>query len=199
MSRHIFTVGHSNHSLGHFIDLLKARGVTMVADVRSHPYSRYAPQYCKSPLEKALAGARFVYVFLGKELGGRSDDPACYRDGRIQYDRLSVTPAFGAGIERLVEAEDAIAVMCSEKDPINCHRALLIAPKLAQAGIVVSHILADGSLETHEQFETRLLEVCGLWEEDLFRSREELIAEAYSTWSAKVAYYSKEMDDSSDA
>jgi hypothetical protein len=97
----LLTIGHSTHPIDAFIALLKQHGVTALADVRSHPYSRHFPQYSKDALKNALAQAQIAYVFLGKELGARSENPACYRQGKVQYDLLAKEPLFAQGLERL--------------------------------------------------------------------------------------------------
>lgn len=198
MKSEIYTIGHSNHEIDFFIDLLHQYNITGIGDVRSRPYSLYVPQYSQEKLKSALAAAGIAYVFLGKELGGRSENPSCYDQGRIQYERLANEPAFLEGIDRLIQGSSRyrIALMCAEKDPIECHRSLLVARKLFQSGIPVNHILANGSLETHEALESRLLALCKLPEGDLFRSREEFIAEAYLIQGRRVAYRDEKMSKS---
>lgn len=195
MSRYLYTIGHSNHSIESFISLLQRHGVTALGDVRSHPYSRFVQQFSQEPLKSALAAAGIAYVFLGKELGARSMNAACYKQGRVQYDLLAKEPLFLEGIERLNQGmvRYQIALMCAEKDPIECHRALLVARKLFEAGIPVNHILADGSLESHENMESRLLAVCKLPEGDMFKSREEFISDAYAIQGERVAYQDEAM------
>lgn len=190
MSDYVFTIGHSNHSIDAFIALLRRHGVSAVCDVRSHPYSRYATQYSGHALKAALANAGIAYVFLGKELGARSDNPACYKQGKVQYDRLAQEPGFAEGIKRIIHGMDRyrITLMCTEKDPIECHRALLVARKLFDTGIQIKHIHADGTIETHEAMESRLLAICKFPEKDMFKSRGELVAEAYSIQGERVAY-----------
>jgi uncharacterized protein (DUF488 family) len=196
MNSMLYTIGHSNHDIATFIGLLKQHGITALGDVRSHPYSRYVPQYSCDALKAALAGAGIAYVFLGKELGARSENPACYRQGKVQYDRLAQEPIFAEGIERLIQGMQRyrIALMCAEKDPLDCHRALLVARKLFEAGTPISHIHADGSLESHQAIESRLLAVCKLPEGDMFKSREEFISEAYSIQGDRVAYEDEAME-----
>ena len=99
----VLTVGHSTHPLAVFLDLLRQHGVTALADVRSSPYSRMNPQYNRESLAAALKDEGIKYVFLGKELGARSDDPACYQNGRVQYQRLAQTSLFKSGIERVLQ------------------------------------------------------------------------------------------------
>lgn len=195
MKSAIYTIGHSNHEITSFMDLLRQHGITALGDVRSNPYSRYVPQYSREPLKTALAVAGIAYVFLGKELGARSENSACYKQGRVQYERLAKEPIFLEGIGRIIQGVNRyrIALMCAEKDPIECHRALLVARKLYETGIPVNHILADGSLEAHEAMESRLLAVCKLPEGDMFKSREEFIADAYLMQGERVAYQDEAM------
>jgi len=78
--------------------------------------------------------------------------------------------------------------MCSEKDPIECHRALLVARKICEVGVQVNHILADSTIEPHAAMESRLLIACKLPDGDMFKSREEFIVDAYSIKGERVAY-----------
>ena len=185
-----FTVGHSTHSIEAFIALLERIGVTAIADVRSSPYSKFSPQFTREALRKSLRDANIAYTFLGKEFGARSDDPACYRAGKVQYDLLAKQPAFADGVARVKEgmARYSIALMCAEKDPIECHRALLVARQFRQIDIPVAHIHADGSLEQQEVFESRLLAICKLPEGDMFKTRAEFLQEAYARQGERVAF-----------
>ena len=192
----VFTIGHSNHSLGEFLELLASNGVTAVADVRSAPFSRFCPQFNRDALSAALKDCGIRYTYLGRELGGRSADPACYRDGRIQYELVARTSSFRDGLARIVDgaARHRIALMCAEKEPLDCHRTLLVAQELAALGIAVAHILADGELEPHEKTLDRLLEQFDLSPTgDLFQSREELLAHALARQARRVAFVAEEM------
>ena len=191
----LFTVGHSTHNIETFLSLLTINGVTAIADVRSSPYSRFSPQFTREALKQSLRLANVAYTFLGKELGARSDNPACYRGGKVQYDLLAQQPAFADGIARVNEgmARYTIALMCAEKDPIECHRALLVARHFHQGGVPVAHIHADGSLERHDMFESRLLAACKLPEGDMFKARADFLLEAYAKQGERVAYQDEEM------
>jgi uncharacterized protein (DUF488 family) len=186
----VLTIGHSTHSAEMFLALLRQHGVEAVADVRSSPFSRFNPQFNREPLEQCLKANGIRYVFLGKELGARSEDRSCYLDGRVQYARLAQTTLFQSGLERGLQgaAKYRVALMCAEKEPLECHRTLLVAKALAARGQPVLHIHADGHLETHEAALERLLDVTGLPKEDLFRSRQELLAEALARQEQQVAY-----------
>jgi len=186
----VFTVGHSTHSLEKFVSLLKQHSVTAVADVRSAPYSRFNPQFNKESLERSLRDDGIRYVFLGRELGARSDDPSCYEKGRVQYDRLARTDAFRHGIDRVLRGanEHRICLMCAEKEPLECHRTLLVARALDAAGAKVAHIHSDGRLEAHGDALQRLLDLTGLPRDDLFSSKQELLAKALTLQEERVAY-----------
>lgn len=196
MTSMLYTIGHSNHSIVAFIDLLRQYNVTALGDVRSHPYSRYAPQFSRDALKTSLAEAGITYVFLGKELGARSPNPACYLQGKVQYDRLALEPSFADGLRRVRQGMDrfCLALMCSEKDPLECHRALLVARRLYESGIEVSHIRSDEPLESHQAMESRLLAHCKLPEGDMFKGRDEFLSEAYAIQGARVAYQDETMD-----
>ncbi len=100
----IYTIGHSTHTIEAFLELLRKHGVTAVADVRSAPFSRFNPQFNKDTLQGTLAAHGIKYVFLGRELGARSDDPACYENGRVQYARLARAASFHSGLDRVVQS-----------------------------------------------------------------------------------------------
>jgi len=155
----VWTVGHSNHPIGHFLELLAGAGITAVADVRSQPWSRRHPQFARGPLARSLAGAGIAYVFLGSELGARTSDRAAWHDGRVDYERLATMAGFKAGLDRVVTgaASHRIALMCAEREPLDCHRTILVSRRLVAHGVDVTRPLADGTQETHEQTERRLL------------------------------------------
>jgi uncharacterized protein (DUF488 family) len=157
----LYTVGHSNHPIDKFLDLLTGNGISAVADVRSQPFSRRFPQFNKERLAASLSERGIAYVFLGKELGARSDDESCYEDGRVQYPRLAATPLFKQGIARVLTGAEKfrVALMCAEKEPLDCHRTLLVSRALEQRGASIAHILADGSVETQAQTMTRLTRI----------------------------------------
>jgi uncharacterized protein (DUF488 family) len=190
----IHTVGHSNHPIERFLGLLQPHGITVVADVRSTPYSRFNPQYRREKLQAALAEVGIQYVFLGEELGARSQDPACYDpDGRVSYTRLAKTLLFRNGIERLKTGmvEHRISLMCAEREPLECHRTILVSRELVREGVAVTHILGDGSLETHEQAMQRLAASLKLTDTDLFSDPADRVEQAYNLQAARIAYVKK--------
>ena len=186
----VFTIGHSNLEFSKFLALLKQHNIQAIADVRSAPYSQYNPHFNREPLQRALQEQGISYVFLGEELGARRSERECYIAGRADYDLISRSPAFKRGVERVMQgaAKMRVALMCAEKEPLDCHRCILVSPHLRERGLGVFHILADGTLENHEQTENRLLHLFELPERELFRSPKEIVSEAYKLQGNKVAY-----------
>ena len=188
----VLTVGHSNHRLESFVALLREHHVEVLADVRSLPRSAFVPHFNRETLAAALERIGIDYLYLGRELGGRSDDPACYEDGRVSYDRVAATAPFRDALARVTDRAGTrrIALMCAEKEPLDCHRTLLVAQALDERGIDVAHILDDGGLEPHAQAMDRLIEKFGLDGDLLLRSRDERVAEAVARQSRRVAFAS---------
>ena len=187
--KQLFTVGHSNHDIDFFLELLREHSINAVADVRQFPYSKYAPQYNKKNLKKSLFEAGIEYVFLGDLLGARPDDSGCYTENHVDFHRLARADFFQDGLERLKKGmmKFRIALMCAEKDPVMCHRTILICRNLRSEDIQILHILEDSSLEDNTSSEGRLLKLHKLLEYDLFHSRSDMIEEAYDRQGRKMA------------
>jgi uncharacterized protein (DUF488 family) len=145
----IFTVGHSRHSIEHFLSLLRGQAILQLVDVRSQPHSQWAPHFGKAVLSQTLDAQGIEYVFMGRALGGRPAEAVFYRqDGTVDYARRAEASDFKAGIEHLVglSQDRPTTILCAEEDPTGCHRRLLVAPALRQAGSTVVHIRGDGRL-----------------------------------------------------
>lgn len=191
MRNTVFTIGHSTHAQERFIGLLSRHGITVLCDVRSTPFSRVNPQFNRDALKSELPVNGIKYLFLGKELGARSDDPACYEGGKVQYDRLARTDLFHQGLTRIQEGIRrgfTIALMCAEKEPLECHRTILVSRHLVALGIDVQHIHADGKLESHAEALRRLSHLVGVPEGDLYSSPEDLQADAYRRQEQRIAF-----------
>jgi uncharacterized protein (DUF488 family) len=190
----VFTIGHSTHTAEAFLALLRQHNIEAVGDVRSAPFSRFNPQFNREILERCLKENGIRYAFLGRELGARTDDRSCYEDGRVHYARLARTPLFQSGLDRVQQGawRYRIALMCSEKEPLECHRTLLVSKELAEKGQTVQHIRADGTLETHEAAMERLLDLTGIPKQDLFCSHQELLARALAKQQRNIAYMDEE-------
>lgn len=168
----LYSVGHSNHTIEHFVSLLQGAGVKLLADVRSYPKSRYAPQFNREALERSLPASGIGYLYLGKELGGMARE-------KISRD------AFEHGLRQLIAASERqpTAMMCAERDPLDCHRWLWLTRELTARGIEVRHILATGKIENQRDTEDRLLAAEGLAREDFF-PREQRLNDAYRARSS---------------
>jgi uncharacterized protein (DUF488 family) len=186
----IFTIGHSSHPWERFTALLRDAGVTAIADVRTAPYSRRHPQFNRETLRAALQSEGVAYVYLGRELGGRPSAPEFYSEGVADYEKMARAPEFEAGLDRVIEGARAyrVALMCSEREPLQCHRCLLVSRALAQRGVRVSHILDDGGVVSQAEIEGRLLAIASRDSADLFASRPERLAAAYREYGRKVAF-----------
>jgi uncharacterized protein (DUF488 family) len=196
MSKMVFTIGHSNQTVEELLCLLQMHGIQVVADVRSRPYSRYSPQFDRETLKNSLKRTGIAYVFLGDELGARSDVPSCYENGKVRYDRLAQTDAFQNGLSRVEKGanEYRVCLICAEKEPVECHRTILVARQLEVRGIEVRHILSDGSIETQAEVLNRLMSALRLKQDqqNFFRSANDLVADAYRLQEARIAF---ERDD----
>jgi uncharacterized protein (DUF488 family) len=199
MSEVVYTIGHSTHSIERFIELLRRNSITALCDVRSRPYSRVNPQFSREALKEALTHASIKYVFLGKELGARTEDRSCYCNGKVQYDLLAKTELFKKGIDRVKKGanEYRIALMCAEKEPLDCHRTILVARVLSENGMTIRHILADGAIEEHSHALQRLIAMLRVLCSDMFRSEAAVIEDAYNQKGHQIAYQEELSEDAS--
>ena len=196
MTIEVLTIGHSTHTWERFVALLRGAGVTAIADVRSAPYSRHSPHFSQDALAGGLRAAGIAYVPLGKELGGRPASKSLFRDGVADYERMAATARFAASLGRIIEGASRyrICLMCSERDPLDCHRCLLIGRRLQEREVRVRHILADGTIQPHEVIEERLLAVTGMSNDDLFAAPSERLSFAYRERSRRVAFADREAE-----
>jgi uncharacterized protein (DUF488 family) len=191
LENRIFTIGHSNYATDYFLELLRRNGISAVADVRSRPHTRVNPDFSQPNIEKVLAEAHISYVFLGEELGARSQDESCYLNGKVRYERLAKQTMFQDGLDRIEMGAEKyrIALLCAEKEPLQCHRCILVSRHLVSRNLRVSHILADGSAEEHQHTISRLKQSLGLMtQRDMFKTDEELTDMAYEMQEARIAY-----------
>jgi uncharacterized protein (DUF488 family) len=188
----LFSIGHSNMAADRFIAMLRGAGANAIADVRSTPFSRFVPWFSRKPLEARLMQDGMSYLFYGDALGGRPADAKLYRDGIADYEAMARSDEFRAGLDRLVSeaGRRRICLMCAEREPLDCHRCLLVAHALAERGITIGHILPDGAIEPHAATEGRLLDwAADATESDLFATgHESRLAAAYRSRARAVAY-----------
>jgi len=186
----IYTIGYAAHAIESFIATLKKFNITAIADVRSQPYSRFKPEFNRENLKKALINNRIEYVFLGDKIGARIKAPECYKNGQANYELISKHPLFQEGIDRLLKGMEkySIALMCAEKDPINCHRTILICKQLKKYKIQICHIIDSKTSENHTETEFRLMKLFHLEQPALFMKDSERLEEAYHRQGEKIAY-----------
>lgn len=186
----VFTIGHSNHTLERLISLSSIHDISVIGDVRSTPYSRRSPQFNTHTLTSELRARRMEYVYLGRELGARPANRNCNVNGRVDFGRLASTESFSRGLQRVADGADRrrFALLCAEKEPLDCHRCILVRRHLDRLGITVCHILEDGRLEYHDDTVIRLLDRLGHATGDLFLSHAQLIDEAYDRRGKEIAF-----------
>jgi uncharacterized protein (DUF488 family) len=190
------SIGHFNIPAERFVKMLRGAGVDAVADVRSTPYSRFFPWFSGKKLAGLLAREAMAYLPYGDALGGRPRDPALYRDGIADYEAMARQPEFQAGLERLrADASRCrVCLLCAEREPLDCHRCLLVGRALAARGLAVGHILHNGTIEPQGVTEKRLLQIDGQPNDlfvtgDLFiTGQHERLAAAYRRRAHAVAY-----------
>jgi len=189
----LYTIGYSGHDMRGFIRLLAASHVDVVCDVRSTPYSNYKPDFSRAPLKGHLNSAGMKYVFLGDKLGARPKDRSCYVAGQATYARIAGSEFFAEGLARLREGVSKLnlALVCSESDPIECHRAVLVCRNLRDLSSRICHIHSDGKLETQDDFDERLVNMHNTAPPPLLRNPAQwgnAVATAYAKQSEAIAY-----------
>lgn len=196
-SGRIYTIGHSNHEIETFLNLLRATNIDMVVDVRSAPFSKMYPHFNRETLESSLKENRIGYLFLGDLIGGRSRNREDYEEGQVVYSRLAAKDDYQTTIRRVLDgsAKFEIALMCSEKEPLDCHRTLLLSQSLSALGAQVAHIYADGKVESQSEVLSRLLNKYNLDAPDLFEADEDRLQEALLKQEKKIAYSDEEMSE----
>lgn len=192
----VFTIGHSTLSYEEFLARLRTHAISAVADVRSSPYSRHLPHFNREQLREQLKSDGISYVFLGEELGGRPTGSENYRAGVADYEAMATRASFKEGVTRVVEGTKkfTVALMCSEQDPLDCHRCLLVGRALKRENVSVSHIMPLGSVKSHEDIERQLLNITGNQNADFFSEPKDRLDAAYRERAMKVAYSTNAAD-----
>ena len=186
----LFSIGHSNIPAERFVGMLRAAAVDAIADVRSIPASRRFPWFSGKNLAARLEQEGMRYFAFGDALGGRPGDSALYRDGVADYEAMARRGEFVAGLDRLlaVAPRQRLCLMCAEREPLDCHRCLLVARALAERGLAIGHILHDGTIEPHGVTEERLLAGDKAGDDLFVTGQSERLAAAYRRRARAVAY-----------
>ncbi len=199
MAATLFTIGYTSYPVDDLVAVLGRHTVGAVADVRSMPFSAVHPEYNRGRIKERLAAGGIAYVFLGDLLGARYDDPEVYVGKVVSYDKVSRTETFRRGLSRLRAGLEKypVALMCAEKDPITCHRMILICRYL-RADCRIAHILSEGRIEPQAHAELRLMRLFDLDRPDLLgRTEEERLELAYRTQEKEIAYTCDAREDAS--
>jgi uncharacterized protein (DUF488 family) len=189
----LFSIGHSNIPADRFVGMLQSAGADAIADVRSVPFSRFFPWFSGKPLAVRLAEAGIGYAAMGEALGGRPRNEKLYRNGVADYEAMAAQPEFLRALESLIAGAGRlrICLLCAERDPLDCHRFLLVSRHLAARGLAIRHILHDSAIEPHDATEQRMLALdddgC-----DLFAAGQaERLAAAYRRCAQAAAFRQK--------
>lgn len=204
MNNILYTIGHSQHDLEYFISMLKKYGINHLLDVRSTPYSQFATNYNREHIKDVLRDAGIQYTFMGTYFGARPDDEKLYtKEGYLDFEKARKTGRFGAGVENVIKGiqiGNKISLMCTEKDPIACHRAIMVARTFYERGIDVQHIMADGGLQSHEMLQQRLLDLYfpDRYQFSLFedaKTDDECLMDAYQCHNAEIGYHKEQTEE----
>lgn len=199
MNNILYTIGHSQHDVEYFVYMLQKYQINFILDVRSTPYSQFAASYNRENIKAILKNEDIEYSFMGKYFGARPDDIKLYaKEGYLDFEKTRKSVKFQNGVENVIkgiQSGNNIALMCTEKDPIECHRAIMVARTFFEKGISVQHILADSTLESHNELNHRLIDLYfpDRYQISLFsyenKSDEECLEEAYRYHNKKIGYY----------
>ena len=158
----IYTIGYSGFKIEDFVRILKNKKISVVIDVRSVPYSQFYSEYNKENLSKVLNVNNIYYRNYATEFGARQEDRKYYPEGYLDFNEFSKSEKFLSGFDRLkksMQQNYSIVLMCSEKDPIKCHRTILVARAFYNAGYKVVHLLPEEKTMTQKDVEERLLDM----------------------------------------
>lgn len=196
----IYSIGHTNNSLEKFFKMIRVNKINCIVDVRSTPFSKFTPQFNQDSLKKSLNKIGIYYIHMGTEFGARRKDKSLYtEDGYLDFEKTRKSAEFIGGICRLEEGCKkgfVISLMCTEKDPFDCHRAIMVSKGLKDNGFIVKHILPNLQIQTQDTIESRLLD---RYFPDRFQmslninntnelSQREMLEEAYRKRNKEIGY-----------
>lgn len=188
----LFTIGYSGFAIEDFIAVLKKNSIGALVDIRSSPYSKYFKDYDITSLKFILNEKKIYYLFFGNELGARPEDHSLYTNGVADFSKMANSKSFRNGCERVREGLNkfSICLMCAEKDPATCHRAILVTNNFRNIypEINIFHIYSPSKIESQEQLDIRIMTINKLDQGDLLKSEIERQKDAYLSQEKKIAY-----------
>ena len=196
-TKDLYTVGHSNHQIDYFLELLKFKEINCLIDVRSTPASGYSPHFNQLPLKNYLKNNDILYMHFKDEFGARHEQESVLdENGQVNFELFRKTNEFKKGVERVKKGFSKgykIALMCSEGNPLECHRFSMISVYLNKTGYNVYHILKNKTIKSHIQLEQELLEkyrkklpTPSLFEPNINESQ--IIKEAYKLHNKEIGW-----------
>ena len=201
MNNILYTIGYSGYTIDEFLNELKSNMINVLIDVRSSTYSKYYPDYNSSTLENFLSKHDIYYRTYSSEFGARQNNPSFYSsDGILDFEKFSKSEQFQSGVQKIRDSLNKnykVALMCAEKNPTQCHRAILVSRKFADLGYEIIHLMPDGETKNQKQIENELLNTFfpDRNQLDLFSppaSDEENIIKAYKLQNKKIGYKMEE-------
>ncbi len=161
--KQIYTIGYTSFQINDFIETLIKYKITCLIDVRSTPYSQHYSDYNKDTLEITLKNKEIIYRNYAHEFGARQENTIFYANGGyLDFNKFTSSNQFLEGVKKVtkgIEKGYKFALMCAEKDPINCHRSIMLGKGFKELGYNVDHIKANGQVETQCEIEIRLLDM----------------------------------------
>lgn len=192
----LYTIGHSNNTTEKFLSLLRENGIDCVVDVRSTPYSEFHSQFNKPNIQNLFTQNKIKYIHMPEEFGARIENPKLYTNGYVDFSKVRKGEAFKKGVSRVQDGIDkgyTIALLCCERQPIDCHRNILVAKAFYDLGYEILNIVDSNIVITQKEVEQMLLDLyfknrnqLSLLEET--KPETELINEAYQLRSKAIAY-----------
>ena len=192
----VYTIGYTAFSIDEFIEVINHYGINCVIDVRSSPFSNYYTDYNKDVLENTLKKHNILYRNYAKEFGARQLNPAFYSGDIVDFDKFIQSEQFLEGVSKIkkgIKLGYSFVLMCAEKDPIKCHRSIMLGKGFSNNNFTVKHILSKTKLESQTDLEDRLLEMyhkdrfqLTFFNEDL--SEANLLEDAYKKQNLLIGY-----------
>lgn len=202
----IYTIGYSGFDIESFISTLKKYNINSLIDVRSNPHSKIYLDYNKEVLKKVLSKNKIYYKNYVREFGARQLDTQYYTNGYLNFTLFTQSEQFREGIKKILDSIPlgySFVLMCSEKDPIFCHRNIMVAREFYKNGVEIKNILSDGSILTQQEIEKRLVDMyfpnrnqLSFFETPL--SWNEMVRQAYKFQNEKIGYRPNAEEDFGD-
>lgn len=158
----LFSIGYSGFwdNMSGFVDMLKKFDIKVLIDVRSKPYSVHSPEFNKENLESVLNQSGIYYRNYATEFGAQQENRSLYPNGYLDFELFSRSRAFQRGVEKVrksVAQGYKLAFMCAEKEPIHCHRTILVSKAFSDMGYEIIHILPNGNTKTQHDVDNELM------------------------------------------